>query len=215
MSRPTLRLTEADRRHLATGAALLGIELTDPMLSELAGFADLLDVWSRKTNLLSCASAHELVERHLLDSLALAPLLPASGPLVDLGSGAGFPGVPVGIVRRDQPLLLVETRRKRVSFLREVRRTLKLSHVKIHEGRAEDPPDDHRERAAAVFSRAVWSGSGFPAIAAAWLTPFGRAYWMRSEALSDSDDTRSLRRVETIHYRIGAERRKTVEILAP
>jgi len=213
MSGATLRLTEADRRHLATGAACLGIELTEPMLTALAGFADVLDVWSRKTNLLSCGSARELVERHLLDSLAISPLLPKEGPLVDLGSGAGFPGLPLAIQRPDQTFLLVEARRKRVSFLREVRRTLQLPNVEVHEGRAEDPPSEYASVAAGVMTRAVWSGGEIAAIAPMWLAPKGRVYWMRAEPIPDGDEPAPLRRIETVHYRIAADRRKTVEVL--
>src|SRR5687767_7832177 len=183
------------------------------MLTAMTGFADILDVWSRKTNLLSCSSARELVERHFLDSLAIAPLLPTTGLLVDLGSGAGFPGIPLAIQRPDQPVLLVEARRKRVSFLLEVRRTLKLANVEVHEGRAERPPDAYRERAAGVTSRAVWSGGEFARVAPAWLGSDGRAYWMRSDPLSDTEDIGTLRRMETVHYRIAADRRKTVEVL--
>lgn len=208
-----MRLTESDRRHLATGAACLGIELTEAMLAAFSGFADVLDLWSRKTNLLSCGSGRELVERHLLDSLALAPLLPKEGLLVDLGSGAGFPGLPLAIQRPDQPFLLVEARRKRVSFLREVRRTLQLLNVEVHEGRAESPPSEHASEAAGVLTRAVWSGGELIGIAPIWLAPMGRVYWMRAEPIADSDDTAPLRRVQTVHYRIAADRRKTVEVL--
>lgn len=208
-----MRLTEADRRHLATGAACLGIELTEPMLRAFSGFADVLDVWSRRTNLLSCGSALELVERHLLDSLAISPLLPREGLLVDLGSGAGFPGLPLAIQRPDQRFLLVEARRKRVSFLREVRRTLQLPNVEVHEGRAEDPPGQLVSIAAGVMTRAVWSGGELTGIAPMWLTPRGRIYWMRGEPIPDSEDLGRLRKVQTAHYRIASDRRKTVEVL--
>lgn len=212
MSTPTLRLTVADRRHLATGAALLGIDLTESMLTNLAGFADVLDVWSRKTNLLSCSSSRELVERHFLDSLAIAPLVPKAGLLVDLGSGAGFPGLPLAIQRPEQPFLLVEARRKRASFLREARRTLRLQNVEVYEGRAEDPPSQWRSQASGVMTRAVWSGGELMQIAPGWLAPDGRVFWMRTDALTHAD-VAPLRKVETVHYRIATDRTKTVEVL--
>lgn len=212
MSPPTLRLTVADRRHLATGAALLGVELTESMLTNLSGFADVLDVWSRKTNLLSCGSSRELVDRHFLDSLAIAPLLPKAGLLVDLGSGAGLPGLPLAIQRPDQPVLLVEARRKRASFLREARRTLRLQNVEIHEGRAEDPPEQWRSRASGIMTRAVWPGGELPQLAPGWLASDGRVFCMRTDPFR-LDEVTPLRRVETVHYRIGSDRTKTVEIL--
>ena len=213
MSGSTLRLTAADRDHLAAGAAALGVELTDAMLNDLVRFADMLDLWSRKMNLVSCASSRELIERHLLDSLAVAPHLPDTGLVVDLGSGAGFPGIPLAIHRRSQSFVLVEARRKRATFLNEVRRTLDLSNVEVLEGRAETPPAAHREAAEGVVSRAVWSGDDFPVIAASWLAPAGRAYWMRSESLSDAQVTVPLKRLHSARYRIGRDRPKVVETL--
>ncbi len=208
-----MRLTAADREHLAAGAAALGIELSATMVNALVRFSDVLDVWSRKVNLVSCGSARELIERHLLDSLAVAPHLPEGGLLVDLGSGAGFPGIPLAIQRPKQAFVLVESRRKRVTFLREVRRTLELSNVEIVEGRAEEPPARYRETAAGVVSRAVWSGVDFPAIAPAWLASTGRVYWMRAEPLTEGDRTDPLRELEAVRYRIGSDRQKTVSIL--
>ena len=212
MSSATFRLTEADREHLAAGAAALGVELSASMVNALARFADILDVWSRKTNLISCGSARELIERHLLDSLAVAPHLPQTGLLVDLGSGAGFPGIPLAIQRPEQAIVLVETRRKRVTFLREVRRTLDLSNVDVVEGRAETPPSHYRQAAAGVLSRAVWSGERFPLIAPAWLAPSGRVYWMRSDPLGSGERASPLREIQAVRYHIGSDRLKTLEI---
>ena len=214
MTVASLRLSDADRRHLATGAAALGIGLDAEIISRFGGYADLLDLWGSRTNLLSCGSVRELVERHFLDSLAVVPLLRDSGMILDLGSGAGFPGIPLAICRPLQKVVLVEVRRRRVSFLREVRRTLQLQNVEILEQRAEDPPAGYRGQAEGVVSRAVWSDSSLIRIAAAWLKPQGRLLWMRSEPLVGISPSEVLRREDSVNYRIGADRMRTIEVLA-
>lgn len=213
MRSPSFRLTEAERRHLAAGAAVLGIELDGSMLNNFGRFAEILDLWSPRMNLISCGSARELVERHFLDSLAIAPLLPDSGVLVDLGTGAGFPGIPLALQRSDQPFVLVEARRKRVTFLREVRRTIGLENVEILEGRAETPPESHRCSATAVMTRAVWSSGDLAVIAPRWLRPDGMVFSMRSEPAVEGSHL-PLQRRPDVHYRIGNDRRRTVEVFA-
>jgi 16S rRNA (guanine527-N7)-methyltransferase len=214
VSRRTLRLSDADRRHLISGAAALGVVLDREVVLQLTRFAELLDLWAPKMNLLSCGSAREIVERHFLDSLAVAPMLPESGLIVDLGTGAGFPGVPLAVLRSTQPWALVESRRRRSTFLREVRRTLGLHHVEIVEGRAESPTAELAGRASAVVTRAVWSDSSLLEIAPRWLEPNGRLFWMRSRALPDGIGLSGMHRDDLVRYQIGGDRVRLVEILA-
>lgn len=214
MTAINLRLTEAEQQHLSVGAAALGVELDASMVTNLGRFADVLDLWRPRVNLISCGSARELVERHFLDSLAIAPILPDSGSIVDLGTGAGFPGLVLAILRPRQKLILVEVRRRRVSFLREVKRTLQLSNVEILEQRAEVPAAEYERRAESVVSRAVWSDAAILAVAAAWLRPEGRLFWMRSEPLLEAEiGTHVMVRERTVRYRIGSDRIRNVEVL--
>jgi 16S rRNA (guanine527-N7)-methyltransferase len=213
VNKASLRLAEADRDLLESGAAGLGSELDRDMVTRLAHFAEVLDLWAARTNLVSCRSGHELVERHFLDSLATVPVLPSEGPLVDLGTGAGFPGIPVAIARTRQPVVLVETRRRRVSFLREVKRTLGLANVAIVEGRAEECPSQHRGTAAAVMTRAVWKDDLLPGGIVDWLAPGGSFVWMRSQPFTAPRDFIYLRRVRSLSYRVGSATPRFLEIL--
>jgi 16S rRNA (guanine527-N7)-methyltransferase len=198
---------------LVSGAAALGVTLDRHVVTQLARFADLLDLWAPRMNLLSCGSGRELVERHLLDSLAVAPLLPESGLIVDLGTGAGFPGVPLAALRWSQPWAFIESRRRRATFLREVRRTLDLRHVEIVEQRAETPPVELDRRAAAVVTRAVWSDETLLDIAPRWLGKGGRLFWMRSDPLPATTPTSGMAFDSRVQYRIGRDRMRIVEIL--
>ena len=112
--------------------------------------------WSRKVNLISrSAGDEEIVENHFIDSVALLAVL-GDGPLFDIGSGAGFPGLVCKAVRDDMAVTLVEPRLKRVSFLRHVIRSLGLAGVPVHGGRLEDGVELPGEEGCAwVVSRAV------------------------------------------------------------
>jgi 16S rRNA (guanine527-N7)-methyltransferase len=93
----------------------------------VARYAELLERWSRRHNLVRYRSRQELVERHLVDSLAAAPFLGESGRLLDVGSGAGLPGVPLLAACPGWSGVLLEPRQKRWAFLRLVVRELGLS----------------------------------------------------------------------------------------
>ena len=209
-----LRLGEAERDRLTTGAAALGIELDPAASARLAGFADALDVWNAKTNLISCGSATELVDRHILDALALDPLLPDEGAIADLGSGAGFPGLPIAVVRPDQHILLIESRRRKANFLREVKRLLRLGNVEVREQRAEAAPEPS-ERVLAVVSRAVWSDASLTMLAPSWLKTGGRLFWMRADHSDPTNERGSsceLSWERRMSYSIGAGPRRVVDI---
>jgi 16S rRNA (guanine527-N7)-methyltransferase len=139
----------------------------------------LLDRWRRSANLIACGTARELVARHLLDSLACVWPTHAARDVADLGSGAGFPGVPLAIVAPTRRTVLVEPRRRRASFLREVRRALELPAIDVIEARAEDFDSTVVAPADVVVSRAVWSrDEGFEA-AVPWIRRGGVLIVMR------------------------------------
>jgi 16S rRNA (guanine527-N7)-methyltransferase len=165
-------------------------------------------------NLISCHSARELVNRHLLDSLAVAQALPEDPALiVDLGSGAGLPGLPLAILRPDLRFALVEVRRRRCSFLREVRRNLDLANVEVLEQRAEHPPAKYVHAAAAAVSRAVWTDHSLIEIAGSWLSQDGTLLWMRSDPLPSNVSSKSFRVENSLRYQIEGERSRCVVVL--
>ena len=142
---------------LTTGARKLGVDLDTRQTSRLYDYFTELKRWSRKVNLISrSASDEEIVEIHFLDSLALVDLF-REGPtsLLDVGSGAGFPGLVCKAVQPEMRVALVEPRLKRVSFLRHICRLLGLADIEVHACRLEERtiPDESEFRW--VVSRAV------------------------------------------------------------
>lgn len=134
---------------------LFGIELSDDDLRRLADFVSLVQTWSTKVNLLSAETMEEIVYRHVLDSLAPARWIGPAGMIADFGSGAGFPGIPLGLVKPSVRMWLIESRRRRANFLRHVVRVLKLHNVMVYEGRAEEFAKSHRSEFGAAIGRAI------------------------------------------------------------
>jgi 16S rRNA (guanine527-N7)-methyltransferase len=106
---------------------LLAGDVSGPALEALVRYAELLERWSSTHSLVRFASPEELVRRHLREALAAAPLLAERGTLVDVGSGAGLPGIPLLAVKPGWRGLLVEPRTKRWAFLRHAIRELGLA----------------------------------------------------------------------------------------
>lgn len=123
---PEAELVEAAREHLGQG------------FERLAAFADLLAAEGVLRGLIGPREVPRLWERHLLNSAALEAFVPTTGTVIDVGSGAGLPGVVLACLRPDQRVVLVEPMERRVAWLREVATTLGLTSVEVHRGRAEE-----------------------------------------------------------------------------
>lgn len=164
---------------LARAAATVGIESLDgAAIARLVRYLELLSLWNQRFHLTGDRDLETLVDRHVADSLAVANEVETGGHLVDIGSGAGFPGVVVACVRPDARVTLLESRRRPVSFLSEVGRSLPLPRLEAVLGRAEGAPARGLGGAAdIVVSRAVRADAFLP-LAAPILAPGGTALVM-------------------------------------
>ena len=116
---------------LQEGAAQLGVSLSTEQVKCFTLYLRELNQWRKRINLSSRKDDREIIIKDFLDSLTIIKYLPLNTSLMDLGSGAGFPGIPLKIVRPDLKLLLLETTRKKVFFLKDVQRVLGLSGIEV------------------------------------------------------------------------------------
>jgi len=170
---------------IAAGARALGLDLPAATAAALARYGDLLLRWNRSINLLARgAGADDVVERHLLDSLALLRLGPPTGRVLDVGSGAGLPGLVLAAAAPGvTALTLLEPTAKRVAFLRTAARELGLAGVTVRAERLEDVGPD--ERFDWLVSRATFAPAEWVRRAAPLLAPGGRLAVMLSQVAVD------------------------------
>ncbi|MCL4235021.1 MAG: 16S rRNA (guanine(527)-N(7))-methyltransferase RsmG [Deltaproteobacteria bacterium] len=130
---------EGDFSRLWTDVARVALFPVPPGLGvSLARYRDELRRFNERINLIRVRSDREFAARHLLDALAGLPLLPDRGRVVDVGSGAGIPGLVLALARPDLAFTLVESIAKKAAFLSHARRALTLDNVTIFAGRFED-----------------------------------------------------------------------------
>ncbi|HUW53405.1 MAG TPA: 16S rRNA (guanine(527)-N(7))-methyltransferase RsmG [Rhodanobacter sp.] len=122
---------------LEQGIAGLGLTLPAEAVPRLLDYQALLERWNAAYNLTAVRDAAEMVTRHLLDSLAILPFVQGA-TLADLGTGPGLPGIPLAIAAPGREILLVDSNGKKVRFLREAIRSLKLDGVRAVQSRVED-----------------------------------------------------------------------------
>jgi 16S rRNA (guanine527-N7)-methyltransferase len=153
----------------------MGVVIELPQAEQLLQFGDLLLRWNRAFNLISRRDTARLVSRHLLDSVSIAPWL-AGLRVMDLGTGGGLPGVPLGIVRKDVSFTLVDRSDRKIRFIDQAVRTLGLTNVATWCGDVRDlPPDVVFDT---VVSRAVASVEQIWAMAGERVSPGGRVLVM-------------------------------------
>ncbi|MGA2192596.1 MAG: 16S rRNA (guanine(527)-N(7))-methyltransferase RsmG [Nitrospirota bacterium] len=139
---------------LREGARALGVNLAPEQEEKFALYLSELLKWNKKINLTSITDPRDVVIKHFLDSLAVERLLPRGRfKAADIGSGAGFPGLALGVIRADMELLLVEPAHKKAAFLRHAARLLAVGAAVVEE-RAEGLADLYRGRFDIILSRA-------------------------------------------------------------
>ncbi|WES68401.1 16S rRNA (guanine(527)-N(7))-methyltransferase RsmG [Superficieibacter sp. HKU1] len=116
-----------------------GISLSDHQKNQLVAYVDMLHKWNKAYNLTSVRDPNEMLVRHILDSVVVAPYLEGTR-FIDVGTGPGLPGIPLSIVRPEAQFTLLDSLGKRVRFLRQVQHELKLDNVQPVQSRVEEFP---------------------------------------------------------------------------
>lgn len=148
-----------NRELFLNGLKKLNIEITDIQTEQFEKYSDLLKEWNEKINLTAITDDDGISIKHFLDCILLLKYIdiPENASVADIGTGAGFPGLPVKIMRSDVSLCLVDSLNKRINFLNEVKTQLGLDDVQCIHSRAEElaRKREYREKFDFVLSRAV------------------------------------------------------------
>lgn len=174
---------------------LTGVQFSEEIIGRFQEFCSTLQKWNDKINLISEKNPLSILEKHVFDSLQYLRWLDPSHKTLDIGSGAGFPGIPVKIIHPDLDITLIESQRKRCNFLREVARSLRLDGIDVVEGRAEDFSSE--ETFSKKFDRVIFRGfsslDNCLAVGLPFLKERGRIILKKSpEEMPDSVDVPSL-----------------------
>lgn len=168
-----------NRELLLKSVEVFGLVLTETQLNAFAILSSELVRWNKQINLTAIHGQDEITVKHLVDSLSLVPLLEQGIRLLDIGSGGGFPALPLAIVRPDLRITSIDAVNKKISFQRHICRLLKISSVEALHGRVENMEDKHSAAYDVVTSRAFSNLPLFLALAEPFLCKHGKAISMR------------------------------------
>ncbi len=198
---------------IGEGAAQMGLTLGPEQLKLLGRHVDLLLKWNKSINLTAITDPDEIAEKHVLDSLAVVPVLP-QGSLMDAGTGAGFPGIPIAIARPELEVCLVDSVQKKVAFLKSALAELRLPKVKAYAVRLEgNPSKEDLPRVHAAVARAFASPRQWLPLAEEYVLPGGVAICMLGPSDDAPDRVGDLALKQELSYTLpysGARRRLAI-----
>ena len=171
---------------LELGIAELGLNLSDSNIADLELFLHEMGRWNQVHNLTAIEGEQDSVRLHLIDSIAVLPVmrryLPMRNPkIADLGSGGGLPAIPIAIIQPDWHLNLIEAIRKKTAFLQHVRGKLNLKNIDVISERVENVALHQSGHFDAVISRAFTNLSRFLELSLPLLKPEGLAFAMKAK----------------------------------
>lgn len=203
----------AQLKRIAEGAAQMGLSLSPEQLKLLGRHVDLLLKWNKSINLTAITDPDEVVEKHVLDSLAVVPVLP-SGSLLDAGTGGGFPGIPVAIAKPELEVTLVDSVQKKVAFLKSALAELRLPKVRAYAARLEgNPSREDLPRVHAAVARAFAAPAQWLTLAEQYVLPGGVAICMLGPTDEVPDRVGDLALQEQLSYVLpysGSQRRLAI-----
>lgn len=148
---------EEFKQNMKQYAKKIGIVLEEEQIEQFYQYEKLLLIWNEKINLTAITKPEEIILKHFIDSMTIAKYIGANKTLIDVGTGAGFPGIPLKIIRKDIQITLLDSLNKRVQFLNEIIKQLELKEVETIHGRVEEfgKNKKYREKFDYATSRAV------------------------------------------------------------
>ena len=133
------------------------VQFTEEQLQKFYEYMNLLIEWNKKINLTAIIEPEDIVLKHFIDSLTILPFIDKNKKIIDIGTGAGFPGIPLKIMNKNTKITLLDSLNKRINFLNIVIEKLDLSNIQAIHGRAEEIARNklYREKYDVAVSRAV------------------------------------------------------------
>ena len=138
-------------------ARMINDELTEDQVENFFKYMNLLLKWNEKINLTAITDVDDIILKHFIDSMTVLKYIEKDKSIIDVGTGAGFPGIPIAIMREDVKITLLDSLNKRINFLNEVCSELKINNIETIHGRAEEAGQNkqYREKYDIAVSRAV------------------------------------------------------------
>ena len=207
----SLPMETANKDLLIEGAKTFGIHLDDKAVEAFGLYLQELLKWNQKINLTAIRSEKGIVLKHFLDSLSAHPLLSKYSFILDIGSGAGFPGIPLKIIQTTLEMTLIDSVRKKVDFQRHIIRTLGLKGLETIHGRVQDKETcqnlgGHFD---VILSRAFSNLQTLLTLSAPFLRKGGMVIAMKGEV--ESGEIRLLTETEEPRYQL----QRTVSLILP
>ena len=142
---------------LKKNADIIGVSLNEEMLDKFYNYKKLVVEWNEKINLTAITEDLEFIVKHFIDSLTINKYIEENKNIIDIGTGAGFPGIPLKILNKDNNIVLFDSLNKRLKVLEDIIEKIGLTKIKILHGRAEETfkNKEHREKYDIATSRAV------------------------------------------------------------
>jgi len=193
---------DAARERLDQGFAEIDLAASEAQRGALLELAKLLEEWGERLNLSAHREREAIVQRLILDAAALSQVLPEAQSIADLGSGAGFPGLPIAILRPQSRITLIEARERRHFFQRAAIRALGLRNVRAVRGRLEALPTSAHE---GVIAQALARPPRALALMVPWAAPGG---WLAIPAAATPPAIASvsnLNSLETLRYSVPCD----------
>ena len=198
-----------ERELLTAGLRELGVAECPSAADNLLRYSEILREKNKVMNLTAITDPTEIVTRHFLDCAALAPYMPQDGCVLDVGTGAGFPGMPLAILCPQTEFVLLDALRKRIDFLNEVIADLGLTNVTAVHARAEDYARDNRDTFDLAVSRAVADLRVLSELALPMIKVGGAFLAMKAEDCTEEVETAANARMilgapdaEVLHYTV-------------
>lgn len=168
----------------------ISISLNEKQVDKFINYKNLLKEWNEKINLTAITDDEEIVIKHFIDSLTIEKYIEEDASIIDVGTGAGFPGIPIKIVREDIKLTLLDSLNKRILFLQEILNENNLENAICIHGRAEDFGKDlkYREKYDIATARAVANMSTLLELCMPFVKVGGKFICMKGNNLEEIKD---------------------------